>query len=515
MESLAPASSLTEEEVKRRFVSFLRDFYRKRYEPQTNTIQTSLDNVGEGGVVADGMIRFKKNDGTPFTCTYEATSRDKAAEVKYELNRTYFLWDCASFAAVCAAFLYIFFYVVNLPWLISLRAAGNLGFWIGVAMIGFFGWYYTMAKWRKYRYIYAVEQFKQYEADEQWIAIAEDVFPGPTDPYLIELKNQCIYNGFGLATVLFDGSVRVLNAPSRQGVFGKNRRMVHWVTRAQWYQGLSTAAKNRPQTPDSITVLWNKILRPAQYLLLDPLKKYGWMLVRKPYAQTSTAYTRFMKGQRVQKIIFLTALGLSVYFSLTVLQYKKENMADVESRHQWQIGKNPEDQPGYKPNDQLIPNNGISPGVPKQYPTAREEEEVPTINLSGDDEAVPTINLSGNEDKPAPDRTAVRNNPPPKPVPSASADRCDLLRDKRGWIVQDNVFSTRAFAQDRVAVLQQKGLPAAYTANACVEPGKAGYVVWIGAVQSSVEAAKTKAADYQKALLRYGQAKGKLLVHKL
>ena len=74
-------SSLTEDEVKRRFMPFLRDFYKNRYEPSPNTVSVELDNVSKEGWVADGKITFRKADGSPFICTYEATSRDKAEEV--------------------------------------------------------------------------------------------------------------------------------------------------------------------------------------------------------------------------------------------------------------------------------------------------------------------------------------------------------------------------------------------------------------------------------------------------
>ena len=98
---LVPATfSITEDDVKQRFIPFLKDFYRNRYEPLPNTLSVNFDNVSEGGVVADGMLQFRKPDGSLFTCTYEATSRDKIGEVKYTLNINYFIWDCAAFGAL-------------------------------------------------------------------------------------------------------------------------------------------------------------------------------------------------------------------------------------------------------------------------------------------------------------------------------------------------------------------------------------------------------------------------------
>lgn len=509
-------TGLTEDQVKHKFVPFLKDFYRNRYEPQPNSIQTSLDNVGEGGVVADGMMTFRKKDDTLFTCTYEATSRDKVKEVKYELNLSYFLWDCATFGAVCAAVLYLGFYAANRPWLFALGWPGNFGFMIGVGMIGFFCWYFFMNNWRKYRYIYAIEQFKRYAADEQWVAIADDVFPAPTDPYLIELKNQCVYNGFGLAIVPAEGGVRVLNAPSRLGVFGKDRRLMHWVTRAQWYQsissGLGATAKIGDKAPGSLTILWNQISRPFQYLIVDPLKKYVWVVLSKPFGQTASAYTRFMSGQRVQKGIFFLALGLLAYFTIQVLTIKDEDIADIKTLQPWKGGANPEDEPGYTPSDESVPSSGISPGVPKQYAT-KIEQEVPTIDLSGkDEEDVPTINLTAEPDKPEPKSPKTFSESEKKPADNTTADACGQLQGKKGWIIQDNTFTTRTFAQNRVAELRHQGITGSYTALACIEPGKTGYIVWIGAIQSSAQTARAKASDYEKALERYGLGKKKLLL---
>ena len=140
---------LTEEDVKQRFIPFLKDFYKRRYEPMPNSIVVELDNVSAGGLVADGKMTFRKEDGSLFVCTYEATSRDKAEEVKYQLNLSYFLWDCAAFGTMLAAAVYVIGFVYNRLWLITLQWAGNIGMLTGVAMIGFFGWHFTMQKWRK------------------------------------------------------------------------------------------------------------------------------------------------------------------------------------------------------------------------------------------------------------------------------------------------------------------------------------------------------------------------------
>ena len=508
-------SALTEEGVKQRFVPFLKEFYRNRYEPIADSIEVDLDNVGAGSLVADIKMTFRKSDGSPFTCTCEATSRDKTGEVKYALNLVYFLWDCAAFSALCTAATYVYFYARQFKWLIDLQVTGNLGFLIGISAIGFLSWYFTMQGWRKYRYIYALEQFKRYGADEQWVALAEDVFPAPNDPYMLELKSQCVYNGFGLALVPAEGAVRVLNAPSRIGIYGKNRKMVDFVTRSQWYQmmtqNMGVVTSIRP--PDAVKVYWNKLVRPVQYLVAEPFKKYIWSVLSKPFGQTASAYTRFMSGQMVQKWVFGLCIAALIPLCYAVLSYSEENLADLEELKHWKSQKNPEDDPGY------VPYDGEPTGVPKQYPIPvnAPKTEVQTIDLSGssDEEDVQTINLSGNDDVEEPAKPVVKPKPAVKKTGPATKDPCNGISEKKGWIMQDNAFSSKENADARANALKAQGIAATATARSCIESGGKGYIVWLGAVRTSEEDARKTASNLEKTLQRLGLKKGKLLLRQL
>jgi hypothetical protein len=512
-------TGLSEDEVKRKFVPFLKDFYKNRYEPLPNTVEVELDNVSADGLVADGKITFRKSDGSLFVCTYEATSRDKAEEVKYTLNAHYFIWDCVAFGAVCAAAAYVFFYVARLQWLLDLKAVGNIGLLLGMGLIGFLGWYFTMQRWRKYRFIHAIAQFKRYFADEQWVALADDVFPAPNDPYLLELRNQCIYNGIGLALVPAEGMVRKLNDPSRLGIYGKDRQMAHWVTRAQWYQAMSqsvgTVARYRP--PDQFQVLWNKITRPVHYLVIDPFKRHIGAALNRPFGQSTSTYTRFMDAQTVQKLIAALAFLVIVPMFWKVASFQEENVADLDKLQKWKGGKNPEDQYGYVIDGEAIPyDDDVRPsGIPKQYPVAKgkKQPEIQTLDLSGDDEAedTQTINLSGDDDeaeKPKP-------NPKVQAAKQPATDPCELLRTRSGWIIQDNAFSSKNLAAARVAELNKQGIPCAAAAQSCIADGRTGYLVWLGSIQNSEANAEKAATNFEKALQRYGLSKGKPLVRKL
>lgn len=518
--------TLTEDDIKRAFLPFLKSFYKYRYEYKPESVQSTLDSVGDGGVVADGMLRFSKTDGTIFTCTYEATSRDKAEEVKYSLNTLYFFWDCMAFGAAAMAVLYVWLYVSRLKWLIGLKFTGNLGLLIGLGMIGFFAWYYTMRGWKKYRYIYAVEQFKQYFADEQWIALAEDVFPAPTDPYLLELKNQCIYNGFGLAVVPAESEIRVHATPSRLGMYGKDRKMIHWVTRTQWYQAISqnmaVASKNRPPVPDIFQKTWNILWQPLRYYAIDPLKKRLWALLSQPLGRTTSVMARYMHAHKTQQWVFGLSLALIGFLGYKVNSYRSLDETDLNKLEKWRRGSNPEDKAGYVLDEDPVPyDKNIDPGgIPKQFPQSvtRPGEETVTIDLSGDD--TPTINLSGDEEEfPAKARPAAssekKERPAAKPAgktpaPTVTNDPCTRLG--KGWIVQDNVFSTQAFADERLAALRKKNISCDAAPRSCFETGKKGYLVWLGKTQPSEQAAREKVDAYTKILQKTGLGKGPLMI---
>ena len=513
---------LSEDDIKRKFLPFLKEFYKYRYEFRPESMHTELDNVSAGGLVADGMVSFRKDDGSAFVCTYEATSVDKSEEVKFALNVRYFTWDCLAFGAVTALSSYVVAYALRFAWLRNLQWTGNLGFVLGMGIIGFFAWYFLLRKWRKYRYIYAIEQFKQYFAHEQWIALGADVFPAPSDPYLLELKSQCVYNGFGLALVPEEGETRVLVTPSRLGIYGKDRRMVHWVTRLEWYQAMShnvgTLARLRPTMPDVLTQAWNQLTRPVRYLLIDPIRKGFWAAFSKPLGRTTSVFDRFMQAHSVQKWIFVLSLAAIVPMAYKVLTIREDKIDDIVERPK----DNPEDQYGYLYEGESVRKRDPR-GIPKQDPVPASQgadADVPTINLSGNsgNDAVQTINLSGDDEAtPAPaekkpkvyvldeDTTVLKTGNP-----------CSKFRKQKGWIIQDNAYTRETFAAERAASLRRIGLSADVIPMECLgEAANSGFAVRIGQTQPTEAAAVKEAGNVSKALERYGMLLDKPLARRL
>ncbi len=217
---------LTENIIKKVALRFFRNYYkfRLRYEDQPVTAKYDLEGVG--GIIADGYYSFKKTDGKPFTATFEATSKESKDEVIYKSEPKVLFWDglaVASLAMVVLAGLNLHYEFHPLD---NTRLPERAGLFI-LGMAVSFAIFYLIAKnFRRYRYIYAIEQFKKYHADEQWIALATDVFENGNDKYFKELKNQCVFNGFGLLTVDANLDPKIIITPSRQDIFlGKRRRV--------------------------------------------------------------------------------------------------------------------------------------------------------------------------------------------------------------------------------------------------------------------------------------------------
>ena len=218
-------SAISEKEITKSTLKFLKQHYR--YREREGLTELSADRRGAGGIVADGFLSFPKPGGELFQATFEATSLDKRDEVAYQLRRPLLRWDASALAALLSAGSYA--YGLYAGWW-SLARFG----WMGcLALIAFFFvlfyFVYLLAfrPRRRYRYIYAVEQFKQYFANEQWIAIGEDVFANShQDPYYQELRRQCIYHGFGLIVVRADGRPIMQITPARVDTFKDKRQNI-------------------------------------------------------------------------------------------------------------------------------------------------------------------------------------------------------------------------------------------------------------------------------------------------
>jgi hypothetical protein len=226
---LEQQQQLTEGIIKKVALRFFRHYYkfRLRYEDQPVTAKYDLEGVG--GVVADGYYSFKKPDGQPFTATFEATSKESKGEVMFQPERRILRWD--GMAVTGLALVLLAFYNLRNPLhlLDNVSYLERLALLVGAGGVAYAVFWLVARNFSRYRYIYAVEQFKKYFADEQWIALGGDVFEDKNDPHLRELKRQCVVNGFGLLTVDANLDPKIIIAPSRHDIFAGKRRRVEFM----------------------------------------------------------------------------------------------------------------------------------------------------------------------------------------------------------------------------------------------------------------------------------------------
>jgi len=215
-------NNLSENTIKKVAVQFLKAYYK--YRPRTGDAKGKIDLISEEGIVSDGQVSFPTEDGNTFVATFEATSAETRNEVLFQKQKKLLWFDSLVIGGLLSTLFLSVSYKYHYLSLQEIRWAGLiakfLASFLGFAMI----YKLLFGGLRRYRHIYAIEQFKQFYANEQWIAIGEDVFENPLDPYLEELKNQCVNLGFGLIEVKKDLTPHLIITPAREEVFKPKKR---------------------------------------------------------------------------------------------------------------------------------------------------------------------------------------------------------------------------------------------------------------------------------------------------
>lgn len=218
-------SQLTEKEIIRAGLPYIRSHYKFR--PRCSAImETRYDVEASGGVIADGYLAFDNEDGEPFIVTVESTSFKTRDEVIYAIQNKLLNWDSLAITTIFLTGVYVYYNfhgynvsqtIGSIPTIFLITSCFCLGLFLFRILLGWM---------RRYRYIYAIEQFKQYEATEQWIALGADVFSSHVDKDFIELKEQCVDNGFGLVMVNDKHEVQLLITPAREAVFANRQGLI-------------------------------------------------------------------------------------------------------------------------------------------------------------------------------------------------------------------------------------------------------------------------------------------------
>lgn len=206
--------SLTENEVKRVALGYLRFYYGRRPREETYPSISKTDLRAENGIVVDGFFSYKQLDGEIFTATLEATSADKKQELYYEPRRELLNWDALTASLGLITFgsailhSYRIYPLVEFGYWYLLMLAISITVLALVIRV-------VIQVFPRYRYIYAIDQFRAYAANEQWVAYAQDVFPPEQHSLLKELRRQCVRYGFGLIEVNSQFQAKLLVSPAR------------------------------------------------------------------------------------------------------------------------------------------------------------------------------------------------------------------------------------------------------------------------------------------------------------
>ncbi len=449
---------LTEDILKKVALRFFRHYYKYRLRYEDQPVTAKYDMEGVGGIVADGFYSFKKPDGRDFSATFEATSRASKNEVLFKHQVKVLFWDGLAIAAVATVFLFS----LNSLYQFHRLDERELPFRIGLvilSLIGFSGIYQFIARnFRRYRYIYAVEQFKRYHADEQWIALATDVFDHPNDRHFRELKSQCVFNGIGLLMVDKALDPKILITPSRRDIFKGKRNVVPFFSRV-------TLPAKMQET------------------------KYGnwWTTFRSGMPelfQRDKSLQRFRRSYYAQ--LFVTVLCLSLLGVIFAKEYENKGL-DVVKKEEFR--------------DELAKSQ--SNNVPEQPEYLRDSAEKKTQpKLEAQDK------FWKNDTEPASEPLADAKN---QTSPAAPADEFtsrgvsddwvyDCTRyfnfEGKKYIIEAGIYPSFDAAKPRIDQLRKANLEAAAVGLSCFSKKEKGFVVYLGGVfYNSEEEARSTAAN--------------------
>ncbi len=269
----------TEQQIRGLAINFLRFHYKLR--PRYGGSGTRVVDKPHyyQGVLIDARLAYRKPDRTYFTATVEATSVDRREEILYQVN----YWRLIIHTLVLTLFSAALLVWAGLPPLADFLGGGAQGqrynLWqvfgtprvYFILVLSFLALFATIAallrRMRTYRYIYAVDQFKHFFADAQWVAYDVEIFQPDTwrtRRKYRELKRQCVQFGFGMLAIEGDKVVRNVISPSQVDQFRGHRiRLPSWLARVEDKQPEETNALP-PEVQDPLA------LESPEVVLLPP-----------------------------------------------------------------------------------------------------------------------------------------------------------------------------------------------------------------------------------------------------
>jgi hypothetical protein len=467
MQNFAAKSStlepLTENIIKKVTLRFFRNYYkfRLRYEDQPVTAKYDLEGVG--GIVADGYYSFKKADGKPFTATFEATSRESRNEVIFRPQQKLLFWDGLAVTSVAA----VFFAGLNFQQQFHaldntrlLERFGLLAFFLVAGMVTF---YFIAKNFRRYRYIYAIEQFKKYTADEQWIALASDVFQNGNDKNFRELKNQCVFNGFGLLTIDENLDPKIVITPSRQDIFMGKRKKVEFLPQGKM----------------------NELVKGTRFGLWWGL--FGNALP--DFLKRDTSILRFRRSYHSQMLISaLSFVLLGVVFSR---ELQNPNFREVEK--QAYLDKIAKSKSNNLPEEEKLIGDTVASFHQKK---------------KADEDGYWLLKDTGSVSRPAKTEQAPVIEPEPTDEGEVFVSRggaeffipdCTRFYNFEGkkYIIQEGAYHSWDLTNSRLEVLYQAGYEPMAIPRSCFSDNATGFIIFLGMIYNSDVEAKNQVQSWK------------------
>lgn len=318
--------------------------------------------------------------------------------------------------------------------------------WIAFLIVAFlliFPFFYVpLSPLRRYRYIYAIEQFKQYYADEQWVAIAEDVFPNYYDDrYYLELRNQCIYNGFGLLVVRENKPPVMQVTPSRQDLFSNRRRLIPLFSQMEI----------------------DKVIREEKYP--------DWLRQFKP--RRFLAFNQRFKYQMIACLISFVAIAGVLYQKTQEQPMEEQEYADyLEEMEQAKLKNRGNILPdSIRPNLYVVDTPFVWPP-----PYRKDVKNYLQLGLAPEPPPGPAPLLEPKEEEPG------FILPYPDVAGLITYDCSQLRIEGDAFVVQEGAYSSYSLAAPRIAELSSYGLEVYGMWLGCFLEAGSGYVVYFGPV---------------------------------
>jgi len=438
-------SSLSENTIKQIALGYLKSYYRLRPRAEGTLTITGTDMRGAGNIIADGFLRFIQEDNRLFSATFEATSYETRAEVLYRPRPSHVLWDGLAFASLLLPTLLAIVHIFG--WFPLVKYDFYYGVLFLLVLIPFFlGLYFLIfRRLPRYRYIFAVEQFKQYQADDQWIAYGYDVFTDLPKKYRNQLIWQCTRYGFGLIEITAQRQPKLILAPSRAQNFVPRHQFLRLLTQGQWQNRLRGMVKSP----------WEQLKTVLKNRLLPFQNRYFRWFPRSYYNQW-----------------FLIFMGLTATFFLVRTEYLLLPIRFVnEKRYQKQLleqGKHLRPETTYFLVD--APLAGFFDTAYSPYQMLVNEEQFQDL-----------IQTVGSPD------TADKIMPPVRIISAAPGEPLGLYYgcerfnnlDQAFFLVADSIYSRQTGAQSRLADLNDRGISATAVWPPCLGGTGQGFLVYL------------------------------------